>query len=296
METKKDKDTLKIPVLKRRNEFRIWKDRLLTHLRTKEVGYHLTHDVQSPILIDPEIYTTRIENIDGFNNILVPQEFDNFQWKLPNRLAEEIQQNKEKIKVYHEESNFVPDDFFSLIIEALVLIVDTKLYTVLADKKKWIKAKRHYIKEKMFVNNQIKTTIARERVHIFTSQQSNFQGFKNIEKSFLKETDLEQAQIIKRLSTTKFKFIRQYIDAFDSLVCEYVAVGGNREDRIIHSMFLTKIPDKYSTEKNIYNGSTLDQAMDYFRNIGDRETTYADQPSTTSTKREYAKKLKKHEQ
>ena len=55
----------------------------------------------------------------------------------------------------------------------------------------------------------------------------------------------------------------------------YQELGGSRQDQSIHALFLSSIPDQlYRSEQNQYNGSDIDTAIEYFKQIYDRQQTY----------------------
>ena len=49
--TDKAKKAIEIPVLKARRDYRNWKQRLETHLRTKEMINHVKYDFHAPVLL-----------------------------------------------------------------------------------------------------------------------------------------------------------------------------------------------------------------------------------------------------
>ena len=102
----------------------------------------------------------------------------------------------------------------------------------------------------------IKTFLATERLHIFSSQPSSYSGYRNIEHTFFQEFELEQTGLINTMSKLKLKDFGTYSDNFTALVSEFECVGGKRQDPIIQALFISNIPEKYSSEKNTY----IDQA------------------------------------
>lgn len=87
------------------------------------------------------------------------------------------------------------------------------------------------------------------------------------------------------MTRVKFKYLRQYINVCESLVSEYEQLGGQRDDAIVHSLFLSSIPDtQYSAEKHENSETTLDMAFEYFRKMIDRHQTYQAKTSFTTVK------------
>ena len=89
--------------------------------------------------------------------------------------------------------------------------------------------------------------------------------------------------MLSKLSRLKIKNLRLFIDQFDSLPCEFVAVGGDRQNRTVYSIFLLRLPDKYSTHRSLYQGSTIDETMEDFRLIADKENFEANLKQPIST-------------
>ena len=76
------------------------------------------------------------------------------------------------------------------------------------------------------------------------------------------------------MQRARYKNIGQYIDTFSSLIAEFEDCGGNRKDRMVHSIFLGTIPDELISEKSNYSGDTIDAALEYFRVRNDRKLAY----------------------
>ena len=79
-----EESTTKIPVLKRRKEYRIWVNRLSGHLKQKEVVYHLNFDVQMPILLLPQPEANPFIIPNTFYQIIWPHFQDAYHLELKN--------------------------------------------------------------------------------------------------------------------------------------------------------------------------------------------------------------------
>ena len=55
--------------------------------------------------------------------------------------------------------------------------------------------------------------------------------------------------LLNEMSRIKYENLQTYIDQIYSLICEYEAVQGSRNDQVIQTLFLSKVPDKPSSEK-----------------------------------------------
>lgn len=60
----------------------------------------------------------------------------------------------------------------------------------------------------------------------------------NIKNHFVKENPLEQAVVLKRINSLKMNNLRNFIDAFETLLSECSSVGGTRTERMLIKMCL----------------------------------------------------------
>ena len=262
-------------MLKRRKDYRIWVNRLTGLLKQKEVVYHLNFDVQMPILLLPQPQT----NPFIIPNVLLPNHLSSLPGRLPPRIKDLLAQTREEIMCFHEDSEHISNDLFPLACDSFILIIGVLLFPIYKEKKEWQKGCRKYLKETQLVSNVIQTSLAVERLHVFSSCNNNYHGFHQIQRTFFKESKLEQSMLLNKMSRIKYKNLQTYIDQFYSLICEYEAVQGNRNDQVIQTLFLSKLPEKYSSEKNTYCGQNIDQALEYFKNVSDREAAYSTKPT-----------------
>ncbi len=213
--SEKPKKNLEIPVLMIRKDYRTWSHRLETHLRSKEMINFIKYEFMSPVLLNEVRRNGNVlRNFRGRN---YPDDI----LRIPGRLPDEIQtlaaQTAEgDIEFYFEEQNGpVPDDFFHLVCDGVVMLLGSKLYLLMESRNEWKKRKRLYIKNLRYVENLFHTTVSLEKVHLFTNAANFYEGYQAIKNSFVKANRLEQAQIIGRLTRLPFKYLRQYTDNFD---------------------------------------------------------------------------------
>ena len=131
-----DKDTrektVKIPLLKRRAEFRLWRDRFLTHLRTKEIVYHVQYQINEPVLLWP------MNRADDFRipNVTLPPTVTSFPGRLPLHVKDALETTNQEIEVFHAYSSKIPYDLLSLAADGFVIIQGNQLYYALEDRTK----------------------------------------------------------------------------------------------------------------------------------------------------------------
>ena len=106
--------TIKIPVLKKGVDFRLWKNRLLGYLRTKEIVYHTQLEIQEPVLLVP------LNQADGFkipNGLNLPRELTSFPGRLPLFVKDDLVTSPESITVFHKRSRPISKDILKLAHE-----------------------------------------------------------------------------------------------------------------------------------------------------------------------------------
>ena len=264
---------VKIPKLKSRSDYRLWKTRIEAHFRSKEIIYHVQYHVHGPYLLQTN--TLPVPDEFPLPGIDLPQVLQQLPRRLPPLLQETLIKTEGEYTLYHEDSPEIPDDLFPIACDSVILLRGNNIFIVCSDKKQWQKCKRKLIKEKNLVANVIRSSVDRRRIHVFDQAQTNCEGYTNISTLFIKEVELEQSSLLTKLGSIRFSNLRQYTDLFDNLVSEYSAVGGDGTERVLQSLYPNQIPEQYTTEKNLYLGKTVDEAFEYFRTISDKEATYS---------------------
>ena len=112
--------TVKIPILRSRSDFRIWKDRLETHLRTKEIIYHIQYEVRKAILTLEMPPNQALEGLF----IDVPPDIYQTLRRLPENIKQNLLENiEENLTICHEDHINIPDYLFSSSCECHFVIV-----------------------------------------------------------------------------------------------------------------------------------------------------------------------------
>ena len=295
MSDEKKPNPLKIPILEKRSVFRQWRDKLNDHLCSKEISHHIKYNVSLPILLNP------IERTDETLNLNLPFELPRQFISVPTRIPESVKQKllnteSSNIQFWFDETDLIPDELFPLTCDCFCLIrVKAELFIICNNKESWRKLTRKFLKEKKLVSHTIKSTIPSDRQYLFTSKKSNYEGYISLTAHFFKELELEQTSILNKMQRLKFRHMGQYIDMFSALVAEFEDCGGSREDRMVHSLFLGLIPDLLSDEKANYSGTSVDEAISFFRIRHDRKLAYRNTSNPQNSTSHRTKSLSKQQ-
>ena len=258
---KEDGFKFQVPKLKKETNFTEWRETLESALGTKHLKHFLYYDVQKPYFA--QLPTTSGEN--AWTNI-------------HNQLPKDVKDRKAQgtlTVMYDENSKNLPDMLIDLAISSsLIVIVDETLFAIYANSDDFKKARSDWVKNVEKVRIVVRSSIAYENVHLF-KHPNVYRAFATVVSQFAKETKLERIDVKRRLSKLKCYDLKTYVNDFKRLLVELDHAGGDRNSEEILTMFVDNIPNsKYLTYKTMFSGSTIMDAFNYFKQIGERQANF----------------------
>ena len=101
-----------------------------------------------------------------------------------------------------------------------------------------------------------------------------YEAYKYFCTKFGRDPALELKDMRKKFYRIRCPNLKDYIHSFEVPLAEYTAAGGNPEEISLYDAFLDQIKDeKYRLFKMMFKGNSLTEALDYFRDLADREGT-----------------------
>ena len=252
---------LQVPKLKKETNFIEWRETLESALGTKHLKHFLYYDVQKPYFVE------------------LPTSADENPWtNIHNQLPKEVKDRKAQgtfSATYDENSVNLPDMLIDLAISSsLIVIVDEALFAIYTNSDDFKKARSDWVKNVEKVRIVVRSSIAYENVHLF-KHPNVYRAFATVVSQFAKETKLERIDVKRRLSKLKCYDLKTYVNDFKRLLVELDHAGGDRNSEEILTMFVDNIPNsKYLTYKTMFPGTTIMDAFNYFKQIGERQANF----------------------
>ena len=250
---------LQIPKLKKQTNLTEWKETLESELGTNPLKHFLHYDVQRPKLV----------KITGK---WATSETEQVRDALPRDSQNRMRQSTKMI-TFTEENDELPDMLINLAI-ACSFIVDDDLFAIYSDADAYKKARSDWIRDVERVRVIVRSSIAYENVHLF-KDNNVYRAFATVVSQFAKEMKLERMDVKRRLRNLKCHNLKTYVNDFKRLLVELDHADGDRNSEEVLTIFLSNLPNSsFLTYKTLFNGNQIDEAFNYFRDIGDRQNNF----------------------
>ena len=256
-----DENKLKIIIekLNTKADYRNWSEGLRRYLRTRSLDQYLDYQVQVRMLLSsPNTRTTDtqlIENLQTSNVLHIPLD-----------IRDEYLQKEARYYTL-DSADQIPLNLLNFIEENSI-IVDANKILILCNKTHYVTTLKKVREEKSKIFSIFHSTISSSIYEIIRQYDCVYKAYSLIENQYKIDTIIEQQNLRKKISNLYFTKLNIYLEKFDTLLAEYVAIGGSRYDTSIYDTFVQRIKvTKYNIYYNLYNGSNIDDLLNYFRPI-----------------------------
>ena len=116
------------------------------------------------------------------------------------------------------------------------------------------------------------STVAGKNRQVIRGQATPFDAYNYLITKFGSNPVEELRKLRMKFRNIRCPNLSEYIHNFELLISEYEEAGGNRYENVIIDSFLSQLSDeKYKTFKMFFTGETIDDAIEYYRPIADKE-------------------------
>ena len=176
---------------------------------------------------------------------------------------------------------------------AEIIKTGESLYMIYGTREDFIKARVQYIRDHEKARTFLRSTQSFED-HQILNTLDVYTGFQNLCSYFEKHEVVKRAALRTKLGALKFVNLKQYIDDFKRMLCQYQLVGRHRDSEEMIHTFLSTLPcDRYLHYKTQFQPTSMDEEFTYFKKIANAEAHYRSTESiSTSFKKQSTVKLR----
>ena len=159
-----------------------------------------------------------------------------------------------------------------MIKDSHVIVLEDTLVQVFDDDEKYLENLGGFDTKVDKIFTLILNTIDNKIKQIVKSKKDPYDAFCYLRAKYKRELHIELKQCKKKLRTIRCPSLEEYLHSFELVLAEFEMLSGNRKTSEVFEAFIDGISDeKYSTYKCLYNGTDIDDALEYFRKIAERE-------------------------
>ena len=147
-----------------------------------------------------------------------------------------------------------------------------ELYIATSDVENFLKITKKLHKEENKVRTILLNQLSPNIKNMVKNEESSYDIFKMLGNKFKLEPEFELRKARRKFRLIKCNNLLSYVNKFEETVAEYITLGGKKDNDYFYDVFLENISQpKHQIFKQLYEGNTLDQALEHFRKIGHKE-------------------------
>ena len=281
LQEEQEKMKVLIPKLKGNETYRSWYAGIKRFLQTRSLDIYIYYKFKtvkklSKTTVKPEV------DIMLTDKMLI-EEVTTIPLEERIQLANEDAQNFS----LNSPSNF-PEELLG-VIELTDVVQRGNHLTFLVSSENYVKLVRKLREERSRVFSLFHTTLSKPVYELIRNEVCTFEAFNILAKNFQLNPYIEQQNLRTKITKLYVGKLKLYLNSFEQLLAEYISIGGSRYDTAIYDTFIRHVKNsRYSLYYNIYNGTNIDDILDFFKPIADKETIEIPKSSDKNSSRRQA--------
>ena len=263
-----------IPILRNESTFRTWEEAVVRYLGSLKLRHYLEYEIVPPQLLLSSTEQLILPDFDDMVSRLLPRNLQDLVCRLPSIVREAVCQAC-KVFVFNKDvpSN-IPRSLVKLVLKSTCLIVaDCKLFIIVENAETCLEMFDQQNADMDKVYGVLYTTVSQQNLQVVKSQPTVFGSYQALVLKFRKDLHLELKTVRRKFSSLRCPTLTKYLADFITILAEYESLGGNRYDTGIADFLVDNIPnDRYEFYKHLYRGKTVDEGLEYFKQIAQRES------------------------
>ncbi len=263
---------VEIPKLIGRKTFRNWNEGILRFLKTKSLDTYMNYEFHGPyIWLDTEEKNENLVTTETLDALVAQRINTGKNLFLPIHLRRELL-NYEKYNHYSMDNPIgVPRDLLVLLENAELIVSGSTIFLVCSTDG-YVKTNRMIRESTSKIFSLLHTTISKPIYEIIRKTNVPKEAYNLLKNKFKISDYAEQQNLRFKISELELKSLTDYIENFEVLLAEYVALDGDKYDSAIYDSFIQRIKkSKFEFYYNLYEGDCIDNIIEYFRKIASKE-------------------------
>ena len=259
---KKEDVKLSIAKLNSPKNFRKWQMGFNRYVGTLQLKYLLEYEVGNLYMRLTGVHTPTEGEVDRVkakmqrnlskSQVIKPDVY----CKCPAGLRRVLQEGDTVQYFEVNEPYKVPDSILSLVLEGHVFIINNRIFMMFDDGREFLKFKVQLATniDKLFT--LIQSTVEGRNQEIVRTKRTPKEAYEYFCQKFGRSPILELKELRQKFRSIRCPNLRDYVHTFEMQLAEYSAGGGDDTEVALFDVFLE---------------TTLDEALHYFCELGERE-------------------------